>query len=258
MNPTAALARLPGLETAHVLEMLADTPVSRSFRIRDGERDLALKIDKPLAARLRLDRVRESEVLELACKHGIGPAAVAADAPAGLLVTEFLSGRTPAAGDLQRPEFLERVAKLLGILHTLPPVGRSIDPAAAARAYASAIGTTDARQLADRIVGLLDDNELAHATPCLCHNDIHPENLRVMTDGRLMLLDWEYAGVGHRGFEFAVILRHNKLSGAARDALLDAYEHFGGHLRRLDMPAWYRVYDGLAVLWELATHRVAG
>jgi thiamine kinase-like enzyme len=78
-----------------------------------------------------------------------------------------------------------------------------------------------------RTQGLVD--EIAAALPLLepvaCHNDLLPGNLMSAGDDsdRPMLVDWEYAGMGHRWFDLGNLAVNNAFDSAAEDRLLSAY-----------------------------------
>ncbi len=62
-------------------------------------------------------------------------------------------------------------------------------------------------------------------TPVACHNDLLPGNLMSAGDDaeRPMLVDWEYAGMGHRWFDLGNLAVNNAFDAAAEDRLLSAY-----------------------------------
>jgi thiamine kinase-like enzyme len=61
--------------------------------------------------------------------------------------------------------------------------------------------------------------------PVACHNDLLPGNLMSAGDeaDRPMLVDWEYAGMGHRWFDLGNLAVNNAFDPAAEDRLLSAY-----------------------------------
>ena len=62
------------------------------------------------------------------------------------------------------------------------------------------------------------------ADPKPCHNDLLPGNIiRAQRDGRLMIVDWEYAGMGDPRFDLGNLAVNNNLDDAAEDRLLTAY-----------------------------------
>lgn len=68
--------------------------------------------------------------------------------------------------------------------------------------------------------------------PRPCHNDLLPGNLiRARDSGRMMLIDWEYAGMGHPCFDLGNLAVNNDFDGAAEERLLRAYHRREPHER---------------------------
>ena len=86
----------------------------------------------------------------------------------------------------------------------------------------------------------------------MCHNDLVAENM-IDTPGRgLLLIDWEYAGMGDPFFDLAVVVRHHDL---AQDL---AKEFFEAYLQRAPSEAETErfglqcdLYAALLDLWNL-------
>jgi thiamine kinase-like enzyme len=57
-----------------------------------------------------------------------------------------------------------------------------------------------------------------------CHNDLLAGNvIRARDDGRLMIVDWEYAGMGDPRFDLGNLSINNDFDDAADERLLSAY-----------------------------------
>jgi thiamine kinase-like enzyme len=61
--------------------------------------------------------------------------------------------------------------------------------------------------------------------PVPCHDDLLPGNLLARDDepDRAVLVDWEYAGMGHRLFDLGNLAVNNDFDAAAEERLLTAY-----------------------------------
>jgi thiamine kinase-like enzyme len=69
---------------------------------------------------------------------------------------------------------------------------------------------------------------IGRAVPCHaavpCHNDLLPGNLiRDRRDGHILIVDWEYAGMGHPYFDLGNLSVNNDFDEAADERLLTAY-----------------------------------
>jgi thiamine kinase len=215
----ALLAAIPGFSDARISERLPGGVASRSYRVERGEEYFVLRVDTPQARRLGLDRRSEQEVCEAIAKAGLGPSPLFSDADHGVCLRRFLPGRAWTPADLLRAENLQRLAGLLRRLHAVPSAGKAFDPLAHAVLYANQIATPKARDMLAAV-------QRAHAliepsVPALCHNDLLAQN--VLESDTLMLIDWEFAGMGDAYFDLAVVTGHHELPELLVDEFLRAY-----------------------------------
>ncbi len=211
----------------------AGTPVAldggitnRNYRVRFGERDYVVRLPGKETGLLGISRQAERIASEAAARLGIAPAVAVADEHC--MVSEFLPG-APIDGELLRGA-PEPVAIALRAFHDcgleLPVrfwVPELLD------GYARIVGERGgslpesyrpAQLLVRRIAAVLP---LGEAVPC--HDDLLPANI-LMVDAepaRIALVDWEYAGMGHRLFDLGNLAVNNRFDEAAEDRLLAAY-----------------------------------
>ncbi|MGK2924656.1 MAG: phosphotransferase [Lysobacterales bacterium] len=218
-----ALAAIPGMRGASVLECLADGPTNASYLVEQGGERFVLRLDKPGVSILGLDRANERRVCAAIASAGLGPAYLHFDAAAGVYLRPWLEGRSLRPDDLRDRGVLQRLAAVLRRLHGLAPVGATFDPLAAACRYAEQLGTPGAATLAARAAELsagLQDDAPALA---LCHNDLVCENVLLTAGQGLVLIDWEYAAIGDPWFDLAVVVRHHELGEELAGYFLAAY-----------------------------------
>jgi thiamine kinase-like enzyme len=240
------------MRRARVIECLADGPTNTSYLIEHAGERFVLRLDKAEAAALGLDRQNERVVCAAVAAAGLAPAYRHFDPTAGICLRPFVAGRSLQRADLEDRAILQRLADLLRRLHGLAPTGATFDPLAAVRRYAAQLGTPVAAALADRAAELHAGLDLDMTSSALCHNDLVCENA-VLTDGPgLLLIDWEYAGVGDPYFDLAVVVRHHELGQALAEYFLEAY------LQRPPVPGEFRhlfrqfaFYGCLLELWNL-------
>ncbi len=141
---------------------------------------------------LGIDRSGEVAATRLAHRLGIGPELLLDDP----FVTRFVEGRT-----LPDDELAGRAGDVRALLVTLHECGATLptrfDAIDIVQDYARRAAPPAAH--AERIAGLR--REPYTAVPC--HNDVLAGNLIERPDGRLVLLDWEYAGMGDPRFDHA-------------------------------------------------------
>ena len=246
------LSRLPGMEGARVIEQLMDGPTNASYRVERADEPLVLRLDKPEATRLGLDRYNERVVCEAIAGAGLTPPYLHFDPAAGVCLRPHVAGRSLGRDDLLERPILERLAGVLRRLHRLPPVGARVDVAAAIRRYSGQLATPQATALAARAAALLAEIDEDTVRPALCHNDLVAENMLEPEEGGLLLIDWEYTAIGDPFFDLAVVVRHHGLDHSLARHFLDAYlERAPSQEESERFALQCRFYESLLALWNL-------
>jgi len=196
---------------------------NRNYRICLGGRDCVLRLPGQDTELLGIDRAGERLAAKRAASLGIGPEALYADADC--LVTAFVPG-SPADPELLRSD-PTAVARALRSFHdsglelpsrfSVPDLLRSYATLVASRGAELPPAYARAQDLVDRIAEALP---LSDAVPC--HNDLLAGNL-IEAGGELLLVDWEYAGLGHRYFDLGNLAVNNDFDEDAERLLLEAY-----------------------------------
>lgn len=251
-EPERALAGIPGLAGGRIVEQLADGPTNSSYLVERSGRLHVMRLDKPEAAALGLDRENEYRVVAAAAAAGLAPGYSHVDRAAGVSLRPFVPGRSLTPDDLAEPRTLANLAGVLGRLHRLTPLGRAFDPLGAARRYADQLGGAEPRRLARRAESVLSCTNAPPAAPALCHNDLVSGNVLRTEAGELLLIDWEYAGVGDPYFDLSVVVRHHGIAKDLTEHFLQAYlqrEPSGTERRHLERQCDF--YGCLLALWKL-------
>jgi thiamine kinase-like enzyme len=199
---------------------------NRNYRLRLGERDCVLRLTGPQTELLGIDRRSERAAGDAAAALGIGPAVL--DIGPGYLVTEYLDGTPISAGALRGDP--EPAARALRAFHDsgLRLANRFWVPDLL---DAYAVIVIERRHRLPEDYGLAVDVAgriaavLPLRAPVPCHNDLLAANvLRPPSDpARVMLVDWEYAGMGHRLFDLGNLAVNNDFDAVAHQRLLAAY-----------------------------------
>ena len=171
---------------------------NRNFRVTFGGDDYVVRLPGKDTGLLGIDREAERLANDAAAALGFAPA-VAATWRAGCdalpRCSSIARARSPRAPSRSRGTCA--VPRLLGRLPTHFSVPELLDDYAAivsARGGELPPAYAEAARVAARIFAALP---LARPRPC--HNDLLPGNvIREREGGRLMLVDWEYAGMGDR------------------------------------------------------------
>jgi len=241
---------IPGISDVRVEAQLSDGPTNASYLLEQASEQYVLRMDKPDAVKLGLNRSNEKQVCTIVAEAGLAPEPLYFDPVAGIYLRRYLPGRSWDISDLDSPGNMERLARLLGTLHRLPPAGAVFDPLAAARRYAAQLGSEQSRSILHRSEKLMQQINADSTSPSLCHNDLVCQN--ILEGERLMLIDWEYAGVGDPFFDLAVVVRHHDLDKKSAHGFLDAYlERFASDREIKHLSLQCDFYSCLLELWGL-------
>ena len=247
-----ALAAIRGLAGARIVRRLAAGPTNTTWLVEHEAREWVLRLDTPAAAELGLNRDNERRVAAAAAAAGITPEYRWFDTSAGTCLRRYVSGRAWTADDLRDSRSLERLAAVLRRLHALPGTGQPFDPGAAVRRYAGQVGSRAAAALAEQALAALGSARAGVTRSALCHNDLVAENILEAADGRLVLIDWEYAGAGDPWFDLAVVIRHHDLDERLAWGFLEAYlQRTGTAEEYAQLARLCAFYGRLLDLWNL-------
>ncbi|HYM53970.1 MAG TPA: phosphotransferase [Solirubrobacteraceae bacterium] len=198
---------------------------NRNFKATFGGKDYVIRLHGRDTALLGIDREAELLASEAAARLGIAPAVAAA--LEGCLVTRFVACRPVASGEIA--ERVEELARALRAFHDsavgLPASFRVPalleEYAGIARERGATLPSAYAGTVA--VAGRIAA-ALAPGPPRPCHNDLLPGNvIAAEEDGRLMIVDWEYAGMGDPRFDLGNMSVNNGFEEADDDRLLAAY-----------------------------------
>jgi thiamine kinase-like enzyme len=225
VQPEQIAARVwPG--QALELEQLGGGITNLNFKVEvDGEA-FVLRIGGKDTELLGIDRSAEHGASLVAAELGIGPEVAAFVEPDGYLVTRFIAGEPIPPEEMRKPEAIRRAAETLRRLHEGPPIPGRFDSFRVVEAYretaaAHGVRVPDdygwAHQLAETIERLRGPQALRP-----CHNDLLNANF-IDADGRIRIVDWEYAGMGDVFFDLANFSINHEFGLEENRNLLEAY-----------------------------------
>jgi thiamine kinase-like enzyme len=161
---------------------------------------------------------------EAAARLGLAPA-VAAQLP-DCLVTEFIKADELTQAELRTNP--EHVARALRTFHDSgPALPCEFDVPRLLGAYADTVrergGTLPAQYEPTRTALARISKALPPEPLAPCHNDLLNGNLLDTGDGRVLIVDWEYAGMGNRYFDLGNLSVNNGFDADDDERLLLAY-----------------------------------
>lgn len=255
-----ARAHVPGVGPV-AIEAIAGGEMNETFHVEREGRAYSLRVRRPAAAELELDRAFECRVITAAAAAGIAPPLVRCVPERGILVLAWEAGRRWSSAEARTSESLARIAALVRRVQALAvpsrPVARSVAEWIAhyARLDAGALRQhpllSEHRAALEHRLRTLE--QLPPEAPRLCHGDLHRDNLIDGAQG-LRLIDWEYAHLADPLWDLAAWASSLDLGPDEVRRLLHAYRGrppFDEDELRLELLRW--LYDYLCLLWSVLT-----
>ena len=224
----ARLAALLGPRTGDP-EPLSGGITNSNFKVNFGGDDYVVRLPGKDTEKLGIDRGAECVANSKAAELGIAPRVAMSLHEPECIVTDFIAGRELEASELRESATMTAVAQSLRLFHDSgTELSTDFDSFRIVRDYAAtakghgaelpegykaALGHAKAVERAMR-------GKEHRAVPC--HNDLLAANF--LDDGeRILIVDWEYAGMGNRYFDLGNFAVNNDLDEQGEEALLEAY-----------------------------------
>jgi thiamine kinase-like enzyme len=209
-------------------EALGGGITNRNFRVDVSDESFVVRLAGRDTELLGIDREAERAAAEAASAAGVAPEVVAFLPELRALVTRFVPADPLPPEDLEVAETMAAVVRSIRAIHEMAPIPSRFDAFEVVRAYRGvaaehgvAIPDAYAEVLAaaDRIAEVF----AASPTPvCPCHDDLLNANF-LLTPDRVVIVDYEYAGMGDRFFDLGNFAVNNGISEEACERLLDQY-----------------------------------
>ena len=227
LEVAGALDRIPQWQgRVQAVEPLEGGITNRNYRVVVDGASFVVRVPAANGSLLGIDRAVEHAASRLAAAAGVGPEVIAFLSPPGFLVTRFIEGEPIALTAVREPRTLRRMAEALRRVHGAGSVEATFSSFRVVETYAETAVARGVR-LPDAFARLRPhavaiERALAGEPACLCHNDLLNANL--IDDGtRIRIVDWEYAGMGDRFFDFGNFAVNHELDEDQERILLGEY-----------------------------------
>ena len=215
---------------------------NRNFRVDVGGAGFFLRMSDEDTALLGIDRTAEYEAAIDAAAAGVAPEVVAHIPEHRCLITSWVDGEPLAEGDMERPDVLADVARVVRTIHAGPRLPWSFDAFRIVEGYRRiarerGVSVPDAFEPAHERAGHIEKAFARAPVPERpCHNDLLADNFLRGEEG-FWLVDYEYAGMGDPFFDLGNLSINNGLSEASQERLLGLMfdEVTDGHRARLQL-----------------------
>jgi thiamine kinase-like enzyme len=227
------LDMVPALaDSRRIVEPLPGGLTNTNLKVSTSTGTYVARLSRPSSNLLAIDRQAEYLNSVAAASAGVGPAVIDWIPAAGVLLIEWLPGRTLEPTDLQDDRILTGVATSCRQLHSGPRFVSEFNmfdiqagylETARGRRFRLPAGYVEFTSQWQQVRTVLAMDPPPSAP---CHNDLLAANF-IEDNGRLWLIDYEYSGNNDPCFELGNIWSESNLSPAHLELLVDSY--FGDH-----------------------------
>jgi thiamine kinase-like enzyme len=209
-------------------ELLGGGITNRNFRVDVDGDAFVVRLSGKDTDLLGIDREAERAATQAAFEAGVAPEVYAFLPEHGALITRFVQADPLPPDALERAEELSAVVASVRAIHRMATIPSTFDVFRVVREYrstAEARGVrvpdayNEALGVADRIAGAFSSNQ---ARVCPCHDDLLNANF-LRTPEKVVIVDYEYAGMGDPFFDLGNLSVNNGLTEQAQDMLLELY-----------------------------------
>jgi thiamine kinase-like enzyme len=206
---------------------------NRNYRVEDRGRSVVVRVGEDILVH---GIVRTNELAASRAAHAAGLSPAVIHSEPGILVLEFIEGKTFKPEDVRDPRNLDHLVDLVRRCHRdVPKYLRGPAPIFwvfhVVRDYAHTLREGNSRHC-HLLTSLLDRAERLESAVgpvdiVFGHNDLLAAN--ILDDGRrLWLLDWDYAGFNSPLFDLGGLASNSEMPCDLSEALLASY--FGRHV----------------------------
>ncbi|TRW48473.1 phosphotransferase [Aliidiomarina halalkaliphila] len=247
--PTGCLAQLPEHGTWKAVSVGRDL-ANATWRIDNGQVQYLVKQYAHDAAfgRATGDTVQLDRTL---ADRGIAPEVIWSDVEKGICIFRWLDAATIADefDPIKRADLLGRtLAKIhqQSLPKTRWTLRERVEQYCQTLEYYNPKAAAQAREDCQSYGDLFQRWE--NGPHVFCHHDLNAEHVFLLEQPQV--IDWEYAGYGHPGFDLASTLVINDLYDDEIDTLLESYQQFSDNrIERDELRDWVRLVALVNRIW---------
>lgn len=239
------LDQVPCLKSRKSITELSGGLTNRNLLIESSDNKYVARISSNSSSLLSIDRESEYGNSLLAAEVEIAPSVHCYLPGQGVLVIEFINGRTFSSEDVSNN--LPRIAQSCRILHSAKPFMRDFNMFDIQKSYLNIVQGRGFRMpdnylnFSEHISQMLEAMKVLDEDTVPCNNDLLPGNF--IDDGeKIWIIDYEYSGNNDACFELGNIWAESFLELEALEELVDAY--YGSHRPEKVARAWLQALLG--------------
>jgi len=245
MNTKEALIKIDGIES---LSLIKDGIYKDTYRCMYKSESAILSHYRIKKNHFNLDPKREVNLLNKINDLHLSPKALFFDENASIIITSEIQGVHFSEYN-DRRFLISRIAKGLLSLHSKDVIGVTHNFQDSLIAYGEYLEDKKEQYIFIKTIELYDSLSNLYEQHCLCHNDLHPEN--VFISGRIQFIDWEYASLNLPYFDLAYAIEHFQMSETEALFFLSEYGESIHDIGLDDIEEFRKLSKFVTLIWLL-------
>ncbi len=206
MNLNESILNIDGLDS---LSLIKNSFYKDTYHCKYKGKDAILGHYRIQENHFNLNPQREFNILININDLKLAPKALFFDERASIIITSKIQGEHFTNSN-ERKSILSRLAKSLLLLHSNNSIGLTHTFRDSLIAYGEHLTGKEEENIFIQTIELFDSLRNLCDGYCLCHNDLHPEN--ILLNDQIQFIDWEYASLNLPYFDLAYAIEHFQMS----------------------------------------------
>jgi thiamine kinase-like enzyme len=235
---------------------LASSPISQVFSCTFNNIKSVIRLDRPCASLLAIDRENEFTLLKHIQHLGLAPKILFHNSKKGILIWEYFEGEEFSLTEKTQVSQLRELGGALGRIHESTIFKGSLDIfSASIHLYQNLLENSPHTALIEQTLSLYHEISQDGINHVLSHNDLNKKNL--LWNSQFLFLDWEYAGINHPCFDLASLVKSQNLNEDNLCELLIGYCGIKNYFDFKVVKQWILFSDLLDEVWEISVNLIS-
>lgn len=238
-----------------VKQLIKEGPVTRIYLCTFEGIESVMRLDKPMAKQLGLNRAVEYDLLKSIQFHGFSPQPLYSDPDEGILVCRYIKGKALSQADIRQTPMLIEVARIIRSIHKLEPIFGVLKLTHFLNQYEAQLSDHRLSPFLRSGMDLFAELSLETNALKLCHNDLNHSNF--VSGNNLFILDWEYASLNDPYFDLATVIEYHQLSDSKIEEFINHYSQNSESIDIKKLDQWRQLTDYLSIFWLMMLEKYA-
>ena len=199
-----------------------------------------------------LNPQREANILSKINDLQLAPKTLFLDEKASIIITSKIEGGHLSQSN-ERKRLISRIAKGLLSLHSNDFIGITHTFRDSLIAYGEHLTGKEEENIFIQTIELYDSLSNVYDGYCLCHNDLHPEN--VLFNNRIQFIDWEYASLNLPYFDLAYAIEHFQMNKSEIGYFISEYSESVQDIDLDNINKYRKLSKYVTLIWLLILNK---